>query len=74
MSSRLYFTAFFQNGDSSDDEGLPSRSAKQRPEPSSKEELDISNLIATEEAAKKFERAEKRRRVYLFSSMHCVVE
>ena len=63
---------FCKNGDSSDDEGLPLRSAKQRPEPSSKEELDASSLIAAEEATKKFERAEKRRRVYLFSSSYCV--
>jgi nuclear migration protein JNM1 len=55
----------FQNADSSDDEALPSRTVKQRSEPGNREELDSSNLIASEEAAKKFERAEKRRRMYL---------
>ncbi|KAF9529289.1 Dynamitin-domain-containing protein [Crepidotus variabilis] len=49
------------NAESSDDEALPSRSTRPKADPSTREELDASNLIGTEEASKKFERAEKRR-------------
>src|SRR5258708_621596 len=67
-SSLLFVSNYcLQNADSSDDEAPPSRAIKQKPEPSNTEELDASNLIASEEATKKFERAEKRRRVYPFS-------
>ncbi|KAF4620407.1 hypothetical protein D9613_000582 [Agrocybe pediades] len=49
------------NGDSSDDDsGMPSRSAKSRVDPNSREELDYSNLMGADEASKKFRRAEHR--------------
>ncbi|PPQ99706.1 hypothetical protein CVT24_009689 [Panaeolus cyanescens] len=47
----------------SDDEDsiMPSKTLKQRQETSGREELDYSNLIGTEEASKKFRKAEKKR-------------
>lgn len=56
-----------QNADSSDDEGLPSRSVKPKSDPSSREEVDSSSLIATEAATKKFEKAERKRSMSYFT-------
>ncbi|KDR75397.1 hypothetical protein GALMADRAFT_249448 [Galerina marginata CBS 339.88] len=50
------------NGDSSEDESaLPPRSGKTKADATGREELDFSNLIGTEEASKKFRKAEQKR-------------
>jgi hypothetical protein len=60
-----------QDGDSSDEEAtLPARPTKDRNGAgiSSKEELDSSNLIGTEEASKRFKKAERKRMTCIISS------
>ncbi|KAJ3518140.1 hypothetical protein NLJ89_g66 [Agrocybe chaxingu] len=50
------------NADSSDDESaIPTRSAKYKADANGREELDLSNLMGTEEASRKFQKAEKKR-------------
>jgi nuclear migration protein JNM1 len=50
------------NGASSDDESaLPTRSSKIKSDINGREELDMSNLIGTEEATKTFRKAENKR-------------
>ncbi|KAH9485287.1 hypothetical protein JR316_0002194 [Psilocybe cubensis] len=49
------------NVDSSDDEStFPTRSARNKPDPNGREELDYSNLIGADEASRKFRKAEKK--------------
>lgn len=50
-----------QGGDCSDDESTPTaRTAKSKTDGVGREELDVSNLIGTEEASKRFRKAEKK--------------
>ncbi|TFK75320.1 hypothetical protein BDN72DRAFT_832180 [Pluteus cervinus] len=59
----VFPTTHAEKGESSEDESvLPSRGSRgKNADPSGKEELDSTSLMRTEDASKKFRRAEKRR-------------
>lgn len=63
----MILTQIYIQGDSSDDETVPTRSAirNKGAETANSQELDVGHLMDAEEASKKFRKAEKKRGIHI---------